>query len=130
MHKIAEISRSLKGVGAAIENMVLAAAGRSDLRLAHWLIVVYLTRGETHKQGELNPETGMTAGYLTRLLDELDAKGMISRRRSTEDRRQILLSLTDAGRNAAMGLLAAIDQRQLPHALDGLKSSLDSFLSI
>ena len=55
---------------------------------------------------------------------------MIRRRRSTVDRRQILLSLTDHGKDAALSLLASIDQHRLLNALDQLKSSLDSFMSI
>jgi DNA-binding MarR family transcriptional regulator len=129
IHKIAAIVRGLKSANSAIENLVIAAAGRSDLTLAHWLILVYQARGEPRRQSEVNLETGMTAGYMTRLLDELDTKGLIRRHRSTEDRRQILLSLTEAGREATLSLLAAIDQRRLPGALDGLKTSLDSFLA-
>jgi hypothetical protein len=56
--------------------------------------------------------------------------GMIRRRRSTEDRRQILLNLTDQGQDAALSLLASIDHRRLLDAVGGLKSSLDRFMSI
>jgi DNA-binding MarR family transcriptional regulator len=40
------------------------------------------------------------AGAMTRMLDRLEAKGLIRRSRSAEDRRLILLELTDAGREA------------------------------
>lgn len=106
------------------------AAGSSDLTLVHWLILVHLSRARTCKQSDIHSETGIATGYLTRLLDELHAKEMIRRRRSTVDRRQILLSLTDQGKNAAFSLLASIDQHRLLDALDELKSSLDSFMSI
>ena len=129
MHKIAAVSRSLKSTGSAIEKIVQTAAGGGDLTLAHWLILVHLSRTRTCKQGELNAETAITTGYLTRLLDELEAKSMICRRRSTEDRRQILLSLTDRGRDAALALLAAIARYEVLSALDELQSSLDRFLS-
>jgi DNA-binding MarR family transcriptional regulator len=130
MRKVAAVSRSLKRVSSAIETVVQTAAGGRDLTLAHWLILVRLSRTRTCRQGDLNSDTGITAGYLTRLLDELEAKGMVHRRRSTEDRRQILLRLTDRGRNAALALLAAIDRYQPLSALDKLQSSLERFLSI
>lgn len=129
MHKVAAVSRNLKSAGSALEKIVHTASGGSDLTLAHWLILVHLSRARTRKQGELNAETGINAGYLTRLLDELEGKSMVRRRRSTEDRRQILLTLTDRGRDAALGLLAAIAPYELLSALDKLQGSLDRFLS-
>jgi DNA-binding MarR family transcriptional regulator len=129
MHKVVEVSRSLKNVVSVIENWVQTASGGSDLTLAHCLILVNLSRARTCKQSDLHSETGITAGYLTRLIDELDAKGMVHRRRSTEDRRQILLRLTNHGRDATLSLLAGIDQHRLLNALDKLKSSLDRFMA-
>lgn len=130
MHKVAEVNRSLKCVDSALERIVQTASGNSDLTLAQWLILVHLSRARTCKQCDLHSDTGITTGYLTRLIDELDAKGMVRRRRSTEDRRQILLSLTDRGKDATLWLLAAIDQHQLLNALDKLKSSLDRFMAV
>jgi len=72
-----------------------------------------------HRAGELSPlqiralfqlERGdSTAGTMARIadispasmtamLDQLEADGMVVRRRSSEDRRQVIVSLTDAGR--------------------------------
>jgi DNA-binding MarR family transcriptional regulator len=130
IYTAAVVSHSLKCVGSAIEEIVQTAAGSSDLTLVHWLILVHLSRAHRSKQGDLHSETGITTGYLTRLLDDLYAKEMIRRRRSTVDRRQILLSLTDHGKDAALSLLASIDRHRLLNALDQLKSSLDSFMSI
>jgi DNA-binding MarR family transcriptional regulator len=130
IYTAAVVSHRLKYVGSAIEEIVQTAAGSSDLTLAHWLILVHLSHAHRCKQSDLYSETGITTGYLTRLVDELYAKEMIRRRRSTVDRRQIVLSLTDQGKDAALSLLASIDQHRLLNALDKLKSSLDSFMSI
>jgi DNA-binding MarR family transcriptional regulator len=40
------------------------------------------------------------AGAMTRMLDRLEAKGLMRRRRSEDDRRAVCLELTDAGRAA------------------------------
>ena len=130
MHKVAAVGYSLKRVTSAIETLVQTAAGGGDLTVAHWLILVHLSQERTCKQGDLGSETGITSGYLTRLLDELEAKSMVRRRRSMEDRRQILLCLTDRGRDRALSLLTAIEGYRLLSALDKLQSSLDRFLSI
>lgn len=44
---------------------------------------------------------------VTRLLDRIEAKGLVSRERCAEDRRQVLVSITPAG----LALLAALDER-------------------
>jgi DNA-binding MarR family transcriptional regulator len=130
MRKVAAVSRNLKRASSAIEAIVQSASGGNDLTLAHWLILVHLARARTCKQGNLHSETGITAGHLTRLLDELEAKGLVRRRRSTEDRRQMLLSLSDRGRDATLSLLGAIDGHRLLDSLENLQSSLSRFLSI
>ncbi|HTY50938.1 MAG TPA: MarR family transcriptional regulator [Steroidobacteraceae bacterium] len=58
------------------------------------------------------------AGAMTRMLDRLEAKGLIRRTRSAEDRRLILLELTDAGR-AAYPRIREISMRVMNHFLRG-----------
>jgi DNA-binding MarR family transcriptional regulator len=129
MHKVAEVSRSLKSVIAVTETLVQTASQDSGLTLTHCLILVNLSRARTCKQSDLHAETGIAAGYLTRLIDDLYARRMVHRRRHTKDRRQILLSLTDHGKDTTLSLFAGIDQQRLLDAFDQLKSSLDRFMA-
>lgn len=46
---------------------------------------------------------------ITRLLDRLEAKGLVSRERCEDDRRQVLCSITPAGRKVLGELDAAVD---------------------
>lgn len=46
---------------------------------------------------------------ITRLLDRLEGKGLVRRKRCTEDRRQVLCWLTDPGRDLLAGLDATVD---------------------
>lgn len=46
---------------------------------------------------DLGRELGLDAGYLSRLLKRFDAKGLLRRSPSKDDRRQFLLSLTEKG---------------------------------
>lgn len=57
---------------------------------------------------------------ITRLLDRLEAKGLVGRRRCKDDRRQVLCSITPAG----LELLAALDQ-PMDAALVGGMRELD-----
>jgi DNA-binding MarR family transcriptional regulator len=50
------------------------------------------------------------SGALTRVLDQLEERGLIERRRSREDRRTIELHLTPAGRKAADDLVPMITE--------------------
>jgi DNA-binding MarR family transcriptional regulator len=79
------------------------------------------------------------SGALTRVLDQLEERGLIERRRSREDRRTIELHLTPAGRKAADELvpwiagelntmlsdLNAVEVGQLIHLLRKVVTRLD-----
>lgn len=55
----------------------------------------------------LAEEEGLQPQSLSRIIAALDASGLIERRRSERDRREILLSVTPAGRRALSDDLAA-----------------------
>jgi DNA-binding MarR family transcriptional regulator len=111
-----------------IEGFVQRASGKKDLILAQWLILVHLLRIETCKQSALMAKTSIAPGYLTRLLDVLEAKRLIQRHRSAEDRRTILLSATDHGRKVTRDFLSSLLQSKPSWQLGSLcelKSSID-----
>src|SRR5579864_1620214 len=56
---------------------------------------------------KLGRELGLDAGYLSRILARLEQQGLLEKVRSENDGRQLLLSLTAAGREA----FALLDQR-------------------
>ncbi|MDE2120140.1 MAG: MarR family transcriptional regulator [Betaproteobacteria bacterium] len=61
-------------------------------------------------------EAGMDAGAMTRMLDRLEAKGLIERERSTQDRRVVHLRLTPRGEEVVARIphrLAGVLNRQL-----------------
>jgi MarR family transcriptional regulator, organic hydroperoxide resistance regulator len=51
------------------------------------------TAGALAKGADLNPAS------VTAMIDQLEASGLVERRRDTHDRRSVLISLTDAGRS-------------------------------
>ena len=56
------------------------------------------------------------AGAMTRMLDRLEAKGLVRRTRSPDDRRLVNLELTEAGQ-AAYPRLREVSMRVLNHSL-------------
>jgi DNA-binding MarR family transcriptional regulator len=109
IYKLAAATHTLRSVAAAMEQLVRRASGVTDLKLAQAFILVSLARTPTCRQVDLKSLPGIASPHLTRLLDELTDRGLVWRARSSEDRRQVLLSLTDSGREAASCLLTALN---------------------
>lgn len=79
----------------------MAALGLTD---AQWRPLWLLASGRASSANEVARLLEMDAGAVTRLLDRLEAKGLIERVRSDTDRRVALLHLTAAGRAAVGGV--------------------------
>ena len=72
-----------------------------DLTHAQWVPLFKLHLGHASTVAELARECQLDTGAMTRLLDRLEAKGLVARVRSSEDRRVVNLELTKEGREAA-----------------------------
>ena len=68
---------------------------------AQWVPLLKLHMGDASTVAELARECQLDTGAMTRLLDRLEAKGLVARVRSSEDRRVVNLELTKDGRDAA-----------------------------
>ncbi len=60
---------------------------------------------------QISVQMGVSQATISTLLDRLEAKGMIERRRSTVDRRQINIALTDKGHTAVEGAPDPLQQK-------------------
>ena len=87
----------------------------SDLTNAQWIPLFKLFMGSASTVAELARECQLDAGAMTRLLDRLEAKGLLKRVRSSEDRRVVNLELTAQGRVAAQQIPAALCRVQNAH---------------
>ncbi|MCA1443854.1 MarR family transcriptional regulator [Ensifer sp. IC4062] len=77
------------------------------LSLAEGRLVYELAQRKTSTAKELGAELELDSGYLSRLLRTLEERGLVSKSPSQEDGRQVLISLTPAGRES----FATIDAR-------------------
>lgn len=73
----------------------------SGLTNAQWVPLYKLFLGHGKTAAELARECQLDAGAMTRMLDRLEAKDLLRRVRSSEDRRVVNLELTADGRRAA-----------------------------
>ena len=72
-----------------------------DLTQAQWLPLVRIAHGGCTTIAALARDQAIDPGAMTRAVDRLEAKGLLRRVRSAQDRRVVTLVLTEAGRAAA-----------------------------
>jgi DNA-binding MarR family transcriptional regulator/GNAT superfamily N-acetyltransferase len=72
----------------------------SEFSLTEVRVLYELAHRSPVTAAELGQELGLDPGYLSRILKTFDSRKLIQRSRSEEDKRQVFLSLTDAGHAA------------------------------
>ena len=85
---------------------------RDELTLAQYYLLVQLKGDTTRALYQLAEGAGIAAPTATRLVDGLERAGLVERRRSDTDRRTVLVSLTDAGRERLRRKQAQIARRR------------------
>jgi DNA-binding MarR family transcriptional regulator len=70
-----------------------------EVTAAQYVIISLLADGEADSAAQLCKSFPYDAGAMTRMVDRLEAKGLIQRRRCADDRRLINLELTEEGRS-------------------------------
>ena len=103
-----------------------------EISAAQCVVISVLAKSKcTESVAQLCKDLSYDAGAMTRMLDRLEAKGLISRRRCPDDRRLVKLELTDAGL-ATLPQLRECSVKVLNHFLRGFSQSearqLESFL--
>src|SRR5262249_33103581 len=90
-----------------------------DLSFIQWITLMKLKEGHARTASDLCKTMHYDNGSVTRLLDQLEARGLLVRERSKTDRRVIMLKLTPEGERKIIELV--------PIAVDGLNRALSDF---
>lgn len=69
-----------------------------DLTYPQYLVMLLLWETDNQSVSALGDRLLLDSGTLTPLLKRLEQKGLVSRKRSTTDERQVSIQLTDAGK--------------------------------
>lgn len=69
-----------------------------ELTFSHWLALMALRDGIADTCAGLSRHMNYDSGAITRLVDQLEERGLVVRTRSTSDRRVVKLALTEKGR--------------------------------
>jgi DNA-binding MarR family transcriptional regulator len=113
----------------ALDDAVAVRLGvnRTDLRCLDWLFSGPMS------VGQLTQATGLSSAATTTLLDRLEAKGLVQRRRDTTDRRKVLVEMTDFGRRLSgevylpiVGEGASLLERFSDEQLTAIREYLDA----
>jgi MarR family transcriptional regulator, organic hydroperoxide resistance regulator len=75
-----------------------AQAGEDALSLSQYALILGLRERDCARVLDLAADAGVTPSTATRILDVLERRGIVRRRRTPEDRRSVLVSLTESGR--------------------------------
>jgi DNA-binding MarR family transcriptional regulator len=107
-----------------------------DISYDQWGIVLTIAKGRGETAAELSREMCCDTGSMTRMIDRLEAKGMVKRTRSEDDRRIVRLALTESGQALADRLpevMVRVLNRHLagfsPEEVDLLKNLLKRILA-
>ncbi|MGN6146952.1 MAG: MarR family winged helix-turn-helix transcriptional regulator [Rhizomicrobium sp.] len=72
-----------------------------DLTFTQWICLMGLREGVAETNADLARHLNHDAGAVTRVVDELEKRGLLRRERSKADRRVVKLTLTPQGRAVA-----------------------------
>ncbi len=96
----------LKRLGFVSKDRSLAAYDAMGLHPYHHAVLAVLDEGPPDTQASIADTLGYDRGQLVGLLDELEEKGLLERRRDPDDRRRHIVSLTPAGKRTLAKLRA------------------------
>jgi len=96
----------MKRLGMAVKERSLEAFEPTGLNPQHHAVLSLLDEDARETQATIADALGYDRSQLVGILDELEVKGYVERRRDTTDRRRHLVSLTPAGATALRDLRA------------------------
>jgi DNA-binding MarR family transcriptional regulator len=114
-HYRAEGYKARSGIGYLLKRAHVLMLGQlepvvaaSDLTVTQWVVLMHLGEGLAINATDLCSQLRHDSGALTRVIDQLEARGLVQRERSREDRREVQLRLTEAGTETLASLLPAV----------------------
>jgi DNA-binding MarR family transcriptional regulator len=121
---------SLYSTSLAMNKVYRKLLRKLDLTYPQYIVMVVLWERDGVTVSEIGSRMFLDSATLTPLLKRLEAAGLVSRNRSAADERQVMISLTDAGRAMRAEASAIFEQVLCATAcsvqeLSGLKQQLD-----
>src|SRR5215475_12664052 len=118
-------------IGRYVQTAFRASLGEAGFTKEEWKVVMALTRG-VRSHGWLCPDLDVSTGATTNRLDKVEDRGLIRRVPDPDDRRGVLLELTEDGRERLEGYIdagAGREKELLSELSPTEKRELDALLS-
>ncbi|MFN8073909.1 MAG: MarR family winged helix-turn-helix transcriptional regulator [Kineosporiaceae bacterium] len=115
-------ARALLGTARVLTTRADAALSPFGLTSASWIVLLEIVRSQDRSVGQLAEACGVSKARASVLVDSLVRSGWVERRRPDDDRRRVVLSLTDLGRDVVRSA-AADTAGVLRPALEALDAS-------
>jgi DNA-binding MarR family transcriptional regulator len=93
----------------------------ADFTFSQWVVLMAVRDGIADTCGEIARHLDHDTGATTRLVDQLEERGYLRRRRSTSDRRVVHLEITSTGK--------ALTKSLMPRLIDFWNEVLEGFSS-
>ncbi len=100
----------LKRLGFAAKDRSHAAFEGSGLSAFHYAVLALLEEDPRETQAQIADALGYDRSLIVRLLDELEERELVIRKRDPEDRRRHVVKLTSAGRSMLVELRAIVQR--------------------
>ncbi|CAG0945259.1 Transcriptional regulator SlyA [Gammaproteobacteria bacterium] len=81
-----------------------AAFAASEVTFTQWIVLALVHSGTATTGADLSRNIGHSSGAMTRLIDQLEQRGLLGRLRDGSDRRVTRLAITAAGRRTVTDL--------------------------
>ncbi len=108
-----QVLTALRRITRAIDLHSRALEQRHGLTGPQLVLLRLLADGNERSIGELARGASLSQPTVTGIVSRLERRGLARRERSRFDRRRVLVGLTDAGRDAARGAPALLQERFL-----------------
>jgi DNA-binding MarR family transcriptional regulator len=99
----------LKRLGFAAKEQTIDAFEPTGLSAYHYAVLLVLDEGSRDTQGSIADALGYDRGQLVGVLDELEERGLVERRRDPNDRRRHLVRLTPTGKRSLAKMRTIIE---------------------
>ena len=111
----------LKRAHSQLADQLEPALEARGFTFTQWVILMHLRDGLALNARVLCTQLRHDSGALTRVIDQLEARDLVSRERSRKDRREVRLQLTAVGRATVEAAIPAVVER-LNLALGGFSA--------